>query len=105
MAIAFPLRIHEYLEIVQKDDGQRVIRCLRCGHELCDAHENYKKHAVRQVRDLSDSRLRTLNTGEPSVVKQLEYICPGCATMLEVDVWCPELDEDEPVWDIHVKLD
>ncbi len=105
MAIRLPLRIHEYLEIVEREGGRKVICCLRCGHEFCAAHDNYKKHALRRVRDLSDVRLRSLATGEPSVLKQQEYICPGCATMLEVDVWCPELGEDEPVWDIQVKVD
>lgn len=99
-----PLRIHEYLEIARDDQGRKVIRCLRCGNVFCEATDNYKKYALRRVRDLSDVRLRTLITGEPSIVQYQEYICPGCATMLEVDVWCPELDDDEPLWDIQIKV-
>jgi hypothetical protein len=32
------------------------------------------------------------------------YICPGCGTFLQVDVWCPLIDTDEPIWDIDVKV-
>jgi len=100
------IRIHEYLEIASNDGGERVIRCLRCGHELCPADQNYKLAALVRVRDLADVPLRSLRSGEPPFVRYQEFICPGCATLLEVDAFCPELDADDPViWDIQLAGD
>lgn len=101
----FPMRIHEYLEIVEKPEGQKVIRCIKCGYEFCDARENYKRYALYRERDLSDVKLRSLSSGEPTVVVYQEYICPGCATLLQVDTLCPELEEDPIIWDIQIKID
>ena len=30
------------------------------------------------------------------------YACPGCATLLQVDVYCPALGGDEDLMDIRV---
>lgn len=97
------MRIHEYLEIAPNDRGERMIRCLRCGHEFCGPDENYKLHALVRVRDLEELPLRSLRSGEPPFVEYQEFICPGCATLLEVDSFCRELDGDDPVvWDIRI---
>lgn len=99
------MRIHEYLEIADNKEGKKIIRCLKCGHEFCDARENYKLHALYRERDLKDVKLRSLISGEPTFVLYQEYICPGCGTLLEVDTYCPELDKDDPVvWDIQIKI-
>ncbi|MBC8274662.1 MAG: hypothetical protein H8E40_06825 [Chloroflexi bacterium] len=97
------MRIHEYLEIV-KQNGKNVIRCMKCGYEFCRAEENYKKHALLRERELCD----VLNpiyclSGEKPFVHLQEFICPGCGTLLEVDVVCPELEEDPILWDIQIK--
>lgn len=99
------MRIHEYLEIASKKDGSKVIRCLKCGHEFCGASENYKEHALLRERSLEGIALRTPISGDPMFTRYHEFICPGCGTLLEVGLFCPELDSDDPiVWDIRIKV-
>jgi N-methylhydantoinase B len=93
-------QMHEYLDIAQLDDGRKVIRCRRCGHEFCDAHDNYKKHAIRINEDISQ-----VKPWQPAGSMYYQhYICPGCGTLLQVDTWSPILDDDEPLWDIQIEV-
>ena len=34
---------------------------------------------------------------------QSNHICPGCATLLQVDVYCPELGGEGDLWDIRIE--
>ena len=97
------LRIHESLEIAQ-DRGESVIRCLRCGYLFCSPQENYKKHALRRTVELGEIALRPLPSGDPYFGHYHEYICPGCATLLQVDIYCPSLGGEEDLWDIAIRL-
>jgi N-methylhydantoinase B len=94
------LRIHEYLEIIERSDGAKTICCIKCGYEFCSAGDNYKKHALRWTRDLRE--MKKMAEGEEPISSYQEYICPGCGTLLQVDVWCPRIDSDEPLWDIQM---
>jgi len=96
------LRIHESLEIAQ-DGRERLVRCIRCGYLFCTAEENYKKHAVRRLVELDRLALRPLPSGDPYLGHYFEYICPGCATLLQVDVYCPALGGEEDLWDISIR--
>ena len=96
------IRISEYLEIVEKVDGAKVICCTECGNEFCNMGDNYKKYALRQVKDLRE--MKKLGEGEDTLTHYQEYICPRCGTLLQVDTWCPLIDSDEPLWDIDVKV-
>lgn len=100
------MRIHEYLEIVSKGDGEKaVIRCMKCGYEFGPADENYKKRALVWERDVKEFPQRAPVSGDSMFTCYQEFICPGCGTLLEVDSFCPELDKDEPiVWDIQIKV-
>ena len=95
------LRFHESLEIVGEGPDARV-RCLRCGHGLGQADENYKLHAVRRDRDLEELAGRPMPDGSPYLAVLREYACPSCATLLQVDVWCPTLGGEEDLWDIRI---
>lgn len=97
------LRIHEYLEIA-RDGGDTVIRCLRCGYLFCNPKENYKKYSLRRVLSLEEVALNPLPSGEPYLGHYHEYICPGCATLLQMDVFCPGLGGEEDLWDIRVDV-
>ncbi|MBI3076172.1 MAG: hydantoinase B/oxoprolinase family protein [Deltaproteobacteria bacterium] len=96
-------RIHESLEVVTLD-GTAVIRCLRCRYPFGPAAQNYKRRALRRVRDLYGVGFRSLGSERPDPPAFFqEYLCPGCGTLLQVDVWCPALDDEEPLWDIQVE--
>lgn len=98
------IRIHEYLEIVEKQRGNMVIKCIKCGYEFCNAKENYKQHALLWESETSEFPLRSLYSGEPMFIRYQQFICPGCGTLLQVDQYLPELDKDEPILhDIQVK--
>ncbi len=97
------LRFHEYLELVRGDANEHAIRCRRCGHILCAADRNYKRYALRRDRDLAELSGRPLPDGQPYAGMFREYACPGCATLLQVDVFCPALGGDEDVWDIRIE--
>jgi N-methylhydantoinase B len=97
------LRIHESLEIA-RDGSETAIRCLRCGYLFCSPEANYKKHALRRVVELAEIALRPLPSGDPYLGRYHEYICPGCATLLHVDIFCPTLGGEEDLWDIRIKV-
>ena len=42
--------------------------------------------------------------GRHSMGAYVEYFCPGCATLIDVEVACPSLEDDkvEPMWDISL---
>ncbi|MFQ5850536.1 MAG: hydantoinase B/oxoprolinase family protein [Candidatus Binatia bacterium] len=95
------LRIHECLEIA-RNGSERFIRCIRCGYLFCHPEENYKKYSLRRVVDLEQVALRPLPSGESYLGQYHEYICPGCGTLLQVDVFCPALGGEEDLWDLRV---
>ncbi|MDP2728345.1 MAG: acetone carboxylase subunit gamma, partial [Dehalococcoidia bacterium] len=94
------LRIHEHLAIVRTTDGRKIITCVKCGNQFCDATDNYKKHALRWTRDVAE--MKKMPPGEETYAYYQEYICPGCATLLQVDICYPSLDSDKPLWDIQI---
>jgi N-methylhydantoinase B len=97
------LRFHAAMEI-SASGKQRVIRCTRCGHLLCDAKENYKLYALHRARHLSEI-MPPLPTGEPYIGEYHEYFCPGCATQLQVDMFSPTLGGDPILWDTRIDAD
>ena len=96
------MRISEYLEIVEKADGAKMICCIGCRNEFCPPGDNYKKFSLRINRDLRE--MKKVTEGEEPVTHYQEYICPGCGTLLEVDTWSPVTDDAEPLWDIDIKI-
>ncbi len=95
------LKFHAALEIAG-DRKSPVIRCQRCGHLFCSAKENYKLYALHRVVDLKDFMPYPLPTGEPYIGEYHEYFCPGCATQLQVDLYCPPLGGEPILWDIRI---
>ena len=80
-------RITEYLEI--DTDAERW-HCVRCGHDLGDARSNYKHGCLVWERDPREVH-RPIIEGtytfapDPSWCRILEFICPGCAALVEVE--------------------
>ena len=100
------MRIQEYLEVAGLSDGRNIVRCTKCGHIFCNADENYKQFSLyRERRDVSDLPKRQPLSGDSLFVVYQEYYCPDCATLIQVDNMCPDLDQDSPIlWDIQVTL-
>lgn len=96
------VRVHEYLEVGCGADGTPLIRCIPCGHLLCRADQNYKRFTARSTRDLGELAGRALPDGSGYVAVLHEYACPGCATLLQVDVFCPGVAGEEDLWDIQL---
>jgi N-methylhydantoinase B len=101
------MRFHEYLEVVEKNSGEQVVICVKCGHVLGHAVENYKSHALYRENDLAGVEGRFLASGERPFVTYQEYICPGCGTLLEVDVLCKELEDETSriIWDAQIQIE
>lgn len=96
------LRFHEALEVLGSGADAEVA-CVRCGHTLGAASENYKVHAARRDRPLEEFAGRPMPDGSAYLAVLREYACPGCATLLQVDVFCPSLGGEEDLWDIRLR--
>jgi N-methylhydantoinase B len=98
------IQFHAVLDIAA-NGRTYAIRCTRCGHIFCGAEENYKLYALHQVVDLNDFMPDPLPSGEPYIGEYHEYYCPGCATQLQVDLYCPMLGGEPILWDTRIDLD
>jgi N-methylhydantoinase B len=98
------LRHHEILEIGRDAEATAWIRCRRCETILCRAEENPKLSCLRRDRDLEELSGRPLPDGSPYLGVLREYACPGCLTLVQVDVFCPSLGGDEDLWDTRMAL-
>ncbi len=93
-AIAAP---HASLDIVRAN-GRARWRCRRCRRDLGDAAGNYKRGSARIVLPLREASDAPLPSGE-FIGEFHEYHCPGCFTLLAVDVFCPALGGDSVLHD------
>jgi acetone carboxylase, gamma subunit len=97
--ILLPAGLHLY--IVLKKNGDRIVKC-DCGHEFCDATDNWKLHALIHVRDSEEKMVELYpKMLAPDTDWQVirEYYCPECAAQLEVEAvtpWYPILKDFEP---------
>ena len=96
------IRMSEYIELVEKQDGSKMISCVKCGHDFCPEGDNYKKYAKRWTRDLRE--IKKVTPGQEPITAYQEYICPGCGTLLQVDTWSPLIDDEEPLWDLDPRV-
>ena len=84
-------QITEYLEI-DLEEEQWI--CTRCGRRLCAARANYKEGCLVRERDPREIHRPVIEgdyTFAPDAewCRILEFICPGCATLLEVEYLPP----------------
>jgi N-methylhydantoinase B len=96
------VRFHEFLEVGAFDSAGEVVRCVKCGHVLCDASQNYKHHAARRELALAELAGRTLPGDGEYIGALVEYACPGCAVLLAADISCPEVSGRDDLWDIQL---
>jgi acetone carboxylase gamma subunit len=83
------LPISEHLFIVERDD-RGIVKCS-CGHEFCDFRENWKLEALVIARSDAASLEEIYGHAgpDPGWQEVREFVCPGCGTLLEVDVAAP----------------
>jgi N-methylhydantoinase B len=84
------LPVGEGLNIV-RSGGNLVIRC-DCGHDFCAHDRNWKHEALVIVRDDSESMREIypdLAHADPDWMELREFICPGCARLLETEAVTP----------------
>ena len=90
------MRIHYYLVV----NENKKIECRKCGWEICDASENYKKYIPRaEVWPEEIPGERPLK--DEALALYYEYYCPGCFTLLDVEV---AEKGSPPLWDIQIKV-
>ena len=98
------IRITEYLDV---DLDSEMWCCHKCGRQLYSARDNYKKGCL-----LFDRDPRTLyvpatdgissTAPNPKWCRYVEFYCPGCGTLLEVEALPP----GHPLtWDIQLDLE
>jgi len=101
--ILVPLNDHLY--VTGGDDGRHVT--AGCGHELCEADENWKIHSQVHVRE-DDEEFAELYTEMQSPHPEWdfelrEFFCPGCYELVEVEAvptGYPMLQKFEPDIDV-----
>lgn len=99
-----PRRITEYLDV---DLARERWTCHRCGHDLGDARDSYKKGCLIADRDPREVHPPVVEgeygfAPDPEWCRIVEFYCPGCATLLE----CEYLPPGHPLThDIELDID
>jgi N-methylhydantoinase B len=83
------------------DEEGRVV-CRRCGHDLGPAEENFKERAVCRTLPIQEANPLIVDprTFIDDEIVFRQYVCPGCATLLETEV---VLAATPPVWDKQLR--
>lgn len=99
------VRITEYLDI---DLEAEKWCCNRCGYDLGEARESYKKACLVRERDPREIHFpigpsKEFNFSfDPEWIRIVEFYCPGCAVMVENEYLPP----GHPLtWDIQLDID
>lgn len=88
-------RINEYLQVADSK-GTTFVQCTWCGENICPSDGNWKEHVISRKSSPTVSGPFRKDSG---LFFLLEFFCPGCATVLDVDV---VLKDDPPLYDkIH----
>jgi N-methylhydantoinase B len=96
------MRIHECLNIVEQGESF-AIACRKCNQDFGLADRNYKDACIYNMVDKDDLTELPPPSGRHSLGRYVEYYCPGCATLLEVETTVPHVEAViEPVWDIEI---
>jgi len=90
-------RINEYL-VIDDSSGEAKVECTKCHHVFCSAKENYKDYALMSENPLTKAGQNYAKT-DRFILR--EFYCPGCATMLDVEM-C--LKGSPFIWDVQLKI-
>lgn len=88
------IAITEYLEI---DLQSERWHCRRCNHDIENARENYKQGLMVAQRDprevhrplINEERYEYTFAPDPEWCRLVEFYCPNCATLMEVEYLPP----------------
>jgi acetone carboxylase gamma subunit len=97
------IRVLEYLEVTEGSPHEKVYRCLKCGHTLGSAQEDYKNFARKRTVPVWKNEPEYLGAfaQRSNTFVMREYYCPECAVMFEVDI----VHKDEPqIHSIEIKV-
>lgn len=91
MIVAQELDITEYLSIRLESE---TWHCRRCRHELGSARRNYKEGCLVADRDPREIHDPVVDgeygfAPDPEWCRIVEFYCPSCATLLEVEYLPP----------------
>ena len=97
----------EYLQI---DLETERWQCRRCGREIASARENYKTGLLVFDRDpreihrplIDPQRYEFTFSPDPQWCRIVEFYCPGCGTMVEVEYLPPG---HPPTYDMEIDVD
>lgn len=99
------VRITEYLDIELESERWK---CNRCGYDIGDARDSYKKGCLVRDRDPREIHFpigpsKEFNFSfDPDWMRIVEFYCPGCAVMVENEYLPP----GHPLtWDIQLDID
>ena len=93
---------HECLNIVEQGESF-AIACRKCNQDFGLADRNYKDACFYNMVDKDDLTELPPPGGRHSLGRYVEYYCPGCATLLEVETTVPHVEAViEAVWDIEI---
>lgn len=94
--------LNEFLKIVELGNGNNVIRCTRCEHDLCAATENHRLHALMHEGPVQEAGPHVNPHhlhGDKFVFRQ--FYCPNCVALLSTEV---ALKGEPILWDIELEV-
>lgn len=94
--------LNEFLSIAETENGSRVIRCTRCGYDLCPATENHKLHALLHEGPVQEAgpHVNPYHLGGDKFVFR-QFYCPNCLTLINTEV---ALRGEPILWDVELKV-
>ena len=93
--------LNEFLEIAH--DGERaMIRCTRCGYDLCAANENHKLHALLHEGPVQEAgpHVNPYHLGGYKFVFR-QFYCHNCLALINTEV---ALRGEPILWDVELKV-
>lgn len=93
--------LNEFLEIAETLQG-KMIRCTRCGFDLCAATENHKLHALLHEGPVQEAgpHVNPHHLGGDKFVFR-QFYCPNCLALINTEV---ALRGEPILWDVQLKV-
>lgn len=73
--------------VINRTSSGARIACRACGHDIADAADVWKEHAVLDERPLGEAGGAMYKTEGDVLLRR--FYCPGCATTLDTETALP----------------